>query len=311
MNMARVGIDFDAVELLQETSEAAGWRCEYRQLASGVLRSRVELAEYDSLALIREYGSQPVEVVGEPPDGTLAAIVLLPGSRMWINGARVAGPSLCLLWPHEELHAVSEQNTEAVSVHVSAGAAAETAMRISPNGWGGDRGRGFRPLPDSTEVRDLQSLMLESLNVPTMVFARAETDASLTLALARAMVGDENASAPHPRKRRAEQLLALRRARAFIEDHLREPIRLVDVCDSANTSLSTLERLFKRELGFLPLAYIRARRLHAVRCALSNKESAERTVAEIAISYGFNHLGRFSAAFHQQFGRFPSEARIQ
>lgn len=153
--------------------------------------------------------------------------------------------------------------------------------------------------------------LLEAVGAPTSAIARTETDAALTLALARAIVSAEPTPAVHARKRRAEQLLALRRARAFIEDHLAEPIRLADVCSHARTSLSTLERLFKRELGLLPLTYIRVRRLHAVRSALRSIDNAERTVAEIATSHGFNHLGRFSATFRRQFGQFPSEARSE
>ena len=80
-----------------------------------------------------------------------------------------------------------------------------------------------------------------------------------------------------------------------------------NVCTHAAVSLSKLERTFMKELGLTPHAYICARRLGAVRRELQNTSPEQRRVADAAMDYGFNHLGRFSGAYHKQFGELPSE----
>ncbi|MDH5426687.1 MAG: helix-turn-helix domain-containing protein [Nitrospirota bacterium] len=84
---------------------------------------------------------------------------------------------------------------------------------------------------------------------------------------------------------------------------------MADVCAYASVSLRTLERLFCHELQVLPSGYILARRLENVRRALSSGKWVERTVTDIAMDHGFNHLGRFSAEYHRQFGVYPSHVR--
>ena len=55
-------------------------------------------------------------------------------------------------------------------------------------------------------------------------------------------------------------------------------------------------------LGMSPKQYLTRRRIHLVRRALA----AAATVTEIATSFGFWHLGRFSAGYQTIFGELPS-----
>ncbi|RVX46429.1 AraC-like protein [Nonomuraea polychroma] len=101
---------------------------------------------------------------------------------------------------------------------------------------------------------------------------------------------------------------ALRRARRFCEEHAAEPITLGDIATAARVSVRTLQHDFRTHLQTTPLAYLRQVRLahaHAdlVRIA---QTGARTTVTEVAMRWGFTHLGRFACLYRETYGRSPS-----
>ena len=104
-----------------------------------------------------------------------------------------------------------------------------------------------------------------------------------------------------------ERLRVIRRASEFIDAHLAEPIRIDELCMHCATSLSKLERTFRRELQILPSKYILARRLDAVNRELRHANESNVMIARLARDHGFSHLGRFAAYYRHQFGELPSE----
>lgn len=97
------------------------------------------------------------------------------------------------------------------------------------------------------------------------------------------------------------------KARSYIEAHLGRRIRMTDVCEYAATSLSRLERTFRRELDLTPSQYLLAIRLEAVRRAPEGACDRETSVAHLVHDCGFNHLGRFAAAYRRQFGELSGQ----
>ena len=56
------------------------------------------------------------------------------------------------------------------------------------------------------------------------------------------------------------------------------------------------------------MSYLRDARLDRVRAELADLTGAPGVkVTEVAMKWGFHHLGRFSAAYRQRFGESPSE----
>jgi len=102
---------------------------------------------------------------------------------------------------------------------------------------------------------------------------------------------------------------ATRRAIAYIHDNLVEAISVEDLCELCATSLSTLERRFKKFVGVSPKHYILAARLNQLRRDLLDPEHFDVTIAEIAMRYNLLHMGRLSAQYLILFGRLPSEDR--
>jgi AraC-like DNA-binding protein len=96
------------------------------------------------------------------------------------------------------------------------------------------------------------------------------------------------------------------RARAWLDEHLFEPVRTSQLARHCKTSESTLLRAFRRALGVPPTVYLRNRRLEE---ALLLLESHRYTVSEVAVRVGYGNLSAFTTAFRRRFGVAPSATR--
>lgn len=101
---------------------------------------------------------------------------------------------------------------------------------------------------------------------------------------------------------------ALRRAIAYADDHLGDPITVDDLVVASGMSIRTLQVNFRRYRGTTPDAYLRNARLVAAHEALLSATPHDTTVAAIARKWGFHHLGRFSALHRRTFDENPSAA---
>ena len=109
-----------------------------------------------------------------------------------------------------------------------------------------------------------------------------------------------------------ERLRALqigRMARTFVDDRLGadELPTIVDICAALGVSERTLRYAFQEYVGLPPTAYLRACRLNKVRAVLAASDPLETTITQVAMHYGFLHLGRFSSDYKRMFGILPSE----
>ena len=99
----------------------------------------------------------------------------------------------------------------------------------------------------------------------------------------------------------------LRRAVEYVHEHAHLPITSTDVAHVAALSLRALQQAFQRQLGVSPNGYLRRVRLDRVRETLLRADPATTTVSDVAKHWGFAHAGRFSAAYAEQHGEYPSE----
>lgn len=93
----------------------------------------------------------------------------------------------------------------------------------------------------------------------------------------------------------------------YIDEHLRKDISIEQLAQLANMSPRSLYMLFERKLGTAPKAYIRQRKLEQIHSHLSDPSTTVRNITEIATTYGFFHLGRFSESYKSAFGELPSD----
>lgn len=103
----------------------------------------------------------------------------------------------------------------------------------------------------------------------------------------------------------------LKRAIEYMVVNIAQPMSVADIAREAGTSVRALQAAFQQFKDTTPLSFLRQMRLEGARRALAD-ESNTFAIAEVARAWGFTHMGRFSAVYHEAFGQTPSEtARLR
>jgi len=126
--------------------------------------------------------------------------------------------------------------------------------------------------------------------------------------LARAMFVAAVAAAERRPSIRAPRLPRpkLDRVLREIEERLREPLSVEQLASVAGLSRARFAVAFSATIGLSPMAYVRARRLEAVRRGL---ETGEQDLARLAARCGFSSHAHMTTAFRSAFGLSPSVYR--
>ena len=90
----------------------------------------------------------------------------------------------------------------------------------------------------------------------------------------------------------------------FIEEHLSEPLSIVILAGNAALSKEQFIRLFHRQTGTTPAAYIISRRIFRAQTMLSH---GHRSVKEVAARLGYDNLSYFCRLFRQHVGMSPRQ----
>ncbi len=100
---------------------------------------------------------------------------------------------------------------------------------------------------------------------------------------------------------------SVRLAMAACEANPQDPLTVTDMARYAGVSIRSLQDGFKKYVGMSPTDYLRNVRLNRVREELLAERSFDSSIADIAFTWGFTHLGRFAKIYHERFGELPSE----
>ena len=103
------------------------------------------------------------------------------------------------------------------------------------------------------------------------------------------------------------QAASFERILDYIDSNLKQDICSEVLAQQANMSLRSFYALFERRLGTTPKHYIRQKKLERIRACLADPSCNVRNLTELALDYGFLHLGRFSETYRNQFGELPSD----
>jgi AraC-like DNA-binding protein len=109
--------------------------------------------------------------------------------------------------------------------------------------------------------------------------------------------------------RRAEKPIAprdVKRAIDYMQAKLASPISVGDIAEASGIAGRTLFKHFQDYHGTSPMRYLRNARFEKAREAL-RRAQPEESVTEIAMTWGFSHMGRFSIEYRKRFGERPSE----
>ncbi|MHA6797561.1 AraC family transcriptional regulator (plasmid) [Pseudonocardia bannensis] len=135
--------------------------------------------------------------------------------------------------------------------------------------------------------------------------------------LARSLLAGLLIVADHPYRAeldapvRAAHPPAVAQALTFIEESTEPVLTVADVAAHAGVGVRALQQGFRRTLGTSPTRYVREVRLRRAHQDLLAADPAVTGVAEIALRWGFAHLGRFAERYRQAYGVPPSDTLRQ
>jgi AraC family ethanolamine operon transcriptional activator len=101
--------------------------------------------------------------------------------------------------------------------------------------------------------------------------------------------------------------LVLRRTLDYLEANPYSPVTVHELAQIVGCGIRTLEYVFRDYFGTTPKAYLTTRRLIGARRELQRSDAESTRVGDIALRWGFWHLGRFSTGYRQFFGELPSQ----
>jgi AraC family transcriptional regulator len=95
---------------------------------------------------------------------------------------------------------------------------------------------------------------------------------------------------------------AIRRALEFMREPLDTRISLTDLADASGISRFHLTRLFKKQFGLSPIAYLERARIERAKNLI---QRAEMSLAEVALTAGFADQSHFTRRFKRYVGHTP------
>lgn len=296
------GVPYDNVHDMKHDCEVVGWDLDYHQIEPGHLRATVASRQIGDIWMMIKQVNLRVEVLGMPPADNITVISPDTGRTVWANGFRLEDGDALLLRPDARLHLVGGP-TIVVQAHVPLGLLVKAGMSESDLQSLDSR--------DGALLVDTSAAAAESLRWLTSStiywYENSPARESRLAASAANVIGQAIKQQRRGAFFRSESWRTISRAREYIEANLHQPISMNQVSDFAAASVSKLERTFRRELSVTPSQYILARRLHGVNRELGSAICGDLKVSELAMRYGFRHLGRFSAAYRSHFGELPSQ----
>lgn len=97
----------------------------------------------------------------------------------------------------------------------------------------------------------------------------------------------------------------VKRAEEYILAHAHEPLSIEQLAEQAGVSVRTLFSGFREFRDISPMAFLRDVRMERVHGEL--RKPGTDSVTDIALKWGFAHLGRFSQEYRKRYGELPSE----
>jgi AraC family ethanolamine operon transcriptional activator len=99
----------------------------------------------------------------------------------------------------------------------------------------------------------------------------------------------------------------VKEAEDYVDAAGSRPVHISELCSALKAPRRTLHRAFADTLGMGPIAYLRSRRLSAIRSVLRRTDPETISIGDLAFEYGFLETGRFAAYYRAHFGETPSE----
>lgn len=285
------------------------WNTDFRQVDRGTLRAGLTQWTGRRSLLTWCHFSRAIAQTGGAPRGMRAFGIIVDDSP-WLEWChrQVDRDTILCFHPGGEFESLSLPGFEAFALSFSEEELVALAERLGHPGLidelrteaaidaaGSERLPGLRILLRRTFAN------LERVAISPRTLAEIEIRVAEELILVLA-----EARAAAPRDSRRSRSRVVKAAISHVLEHAHEAITVADLCVASGVSWRTLNRAFEESIRASPKACINAVRLRGARRELRSAEPTA-TVAGIAHTWGYWHMGDFAMNYRREFGELPSE----
>ncbi|QKZ04833.1 AraC family transcriptional regulator [Pseudomonas eucalypticola] len=270
-------------------------------------RAQLRHRTFAELDLCRITYGAPVRVVSPALELCFHVQVLLQGHCLWRHGRQehdLAPGELLMINPDDPVDLTYSADCEKfivkVPVRLLAGLCTQQRWNVPASGVRFVQQR-YR-LDDVQGLVNLLGLVCQEAEEPeAQPLVQAHYTQIVASKLLRLLKNNVRRDDEHTLPANVERVLE------YIDRHLQEPLDTNVLARLAQVSPRTLYGLFARHACTSPVDYVRQRRLARVHACLADPTCTVRSVSQLALDYGFMHLGRFAEQYRQRFGQLPSE----
>jgi len=283
------------------------------QLSGGQQVAQLDSLDFVSQQIVRERQDASVQKLGATPADycTVSICTQRPATRV-SEHAGGQTDAIFFLPANTEFDILIPSGGETAYIGFSQEEFLKGARVLNPEFWERPP-QGIVPLTTQRqkEFKDIADLWLNAALATTCSGGTTDTSGLrshlLHSVLQVAAVSDDGPAPSINDRSRAFKIG--RMARAFVEDCAEsdELPTIVDICEALGVSERTLQYAFREYVGMSPIAYLRICRLNRVRAELAASDPKETTITQVAMRFGFLHLGRFAGDYKRMFGETPSQ----
>lgn len=287
--------------------EVRTWNLDFKPISKGTGNGPVaELVQMQFGSVGYDYArfAASIDQKGEAPQDRHSFTILSPRTRyLWWRGQSVGAGDVLVYRDGSEFESWSGDDFEVQVLSVTEDqvltVAEREGMRLPPIHR---RPEIFQPSQRLlTHARDILSVARNPVVDVGVTVIRDLAD-RLILAWLR-QFGLQKSRVDHRRKGRA-----LARGVEFIHTSPFRQLPVADLSAAVGVSRRTLETAFFEQFGVGPAAFMKNRRLVAVRRELLSADPQKEAVGDIMLRFGFSHVGQFAADYRRVFGEKPSDS---
>ncbi len=305
---------FSSLEEFSGMARQTGFGLDFRQLKPADKNHRIAAMGTQCTRLARIDLGACVEQHADIPLGHRAFGILLDeGCQGQIAGRPLRHDSLMCFHEERGIHAVSKHVFTGFTLSFDVNRLSEIADHLGlPDPDCRAEMSDSDVLPNPVRLGQLRTLIQTVLStmtpagIATMDSPGIHTvlESEIPAAILQTLVS----SSPIVTASARQRTKALHKALEYIEAAPQEARSVEDLCRVAGASISSLERAFREHFGISPKRYLRMARLNRVQKELLDRDS-DRNISDIAMDWGFWHMGKFAADYRGLFGQLPSQAR--
>lgn len=291
-----VAEDIVSTDIDDQSIMLDGWEQKYTQLETGSFEARKSsLNVPDCTNIFRKYTNRRMHKYFVTPDNLIRLAAVLPGSDVsQFQGREIIAGDLFVLRPGIELELICHGKFDVAVIELNSNLSFSYTEDIDNN---------HLEVPDVLPKRITNGF---SDQIHTALLQRkmdAVSFSSMCAPAVRALYYKDSVHNKQGIKDIVTQ--AIRLVEHCLED-LDELLKISEIAIHLGVSERALEYAFARKYGVSPIRYFKFMRLHGARRDI---RVGKLNVTDVAMKWGFSHLGRFSGYYRDTFGELPSHTK--